>query len=81
MIGVVNLIKGFGNFEVKKKLERIIKMNTLNHSVNCLFETTSGLSIEGIPLRIEDEYVIIYQNNIEEKILLCDIKEIIILKV
>ncbi len=80
-IGIVkkqddNVIDGL----VLKKLESIIKMNSLQHSVNCLFETTNGLSIEGIPLRIEDEFVIIFQSETEEKIQLNEIKDIIILK-
>ena len=59
---------------VLKKLESIIKMNELNHLVNCLFETTTNMSIEGIPLLIEEGEVVIKQINGDVKIKLNEIK-------
>lgn len=67
------------------KIKNIVQMYKISNPISCLIETENNESIEGIPYAIEDGSLLIEQESIDTnnilKILLIDIKDVIILKV
>lgn len=71
------------------KIKNIVQMYRMDNPISCLIETENNESIEGIPFAIENEQLLIKRevinNDCDEnevfKILLIDIKDVIILKV
>lgn len=66
---------------LRKKLENLVQMYTMNHPIPTLIETINNVSFEGIPYKIEDDVLFLRQNETHLEIPLGDIKDAIILKI
>ncbi len=66
---------------LRKKLENLVQMYTMNHPIPTLIETIHNTSFEGIPYKIEDEVLYLSQNETHLEIPLADITDAVILKI
>ena len=64
-----------------QKIQNIIQMYEKGHPIPCLIETRNNESFEGVPTKIENDELITIQNGETNRILLNDIKDVIILKI
>ena len=64
-----------------QKIENIIQMYEKGHPIPCLIETRNNESFEGVPTKIENDELITIQNGETNRVLLNDIKDVIILKI
>lgn len=64
-----------------QKIQNIIQMYEKGHPIPCLIETRNNESFEGIPTKIENDELITIQNGETNRVLLNDIKDVIILKI
>lgn len=64
-----------------QKIQNIIQMYEKGHSIPCLIETRNNESFEGVPTKIENDELITIQNGETNRVLLNDIKDVIILKI
>ena len=63
-----------------QKIQNIIQMYEKGHPIPCLIETRNNESFEGVPTKIENDELITIQNGETNRVLLNDIKDVIILK-
>ena len=64
-----------------QKIQNIIQMYEKGHPIPCLIETRNNESFEGVPTKIENDELITIQNGETNRVLLNDIKDVIILKI
>ena len=64
-----------------QKIQNIIQMYEKGHAIPCLIETRNNESFEGVPTKIENDELITIQNGETNRVLLNDIKDVIILKI
>ena len=64
-----------------QKIQNIIQMYEKGHTIPCLIETRNNESFEGVPTKIENDELITIQNGETNRVLLNDIKDVIILKI
>lgn len=64
-----------------QKIQNIIQMYEKGHPIPCLIETRNNKSFEGVPTKIENDELITIQNGETNRVLLNDIKDVIILKI
>ena len=64
-----------------QKIQNIIQMYEKGHPIPCLIETRNNESFEGEPTKIENDELITIQNGETNRVLLNDIKDVIILKI
>ncbi len=66
---------------LRKKLENLVQMYTMNRPIPTLIETIHNTSFEGIPYKIENEVLYLSQNETHLEIPLADITDAVILKI
>ena len=64
-----------------QKIQNIIQMYEKGHPIPCLIETRNNESFEGVPTKIENDELITIQNGETNRVLLNDIKDVIILNI
>ena len=64
-----------------QKIQNIIQMYEKGHPIPCLIETRNNESFEGVPTKIENDELITIQDGETNRVLLNDIKDVIILKI
>ena len=64
-----------------QKIQNIIQMYEKGHPIPCLIETRNNESFEGVPTKIENDELITIPNGETHRVLLNDIKDVIILKI
>ena len=64
-----------------QKIQNIIQMYEKGHPIPCLIETRNNESFGGVPTKIENDELITIQNGETNRVLLNDIKDVIILKI